>query len=316
MTQEDLQSLHDQILHCQEKIHRKEQLRQELGRMEKELGQKRKLYFRLFDRMKKEQADFENLSGLSLASLYHLLLRTKEEKLQKEEQEYIEAKIKVEECQSQIKELRKEIDVLGQEMLSLFHAENELEALIQKRNQIARQNSNRDDPLLSLSEQLASAQARLQNLKREAETARCAVESLQKAADQVQSAADWGSYDMALGGPLASIYKHDKLEEVRFHVQGAQRHLKNLLRMRPDLSLRFTVNSDLGSMKWMDVFLDGFFVDWAVQDKIHEMCDQVACVRREAESLLHRLNWEYLECEKNFKETYRLRTDFLKNQKG
>ena len=114
-----------------------------------------------------------------------------------------------------------------------------------------------------------------------------ALQSLYAAREQLNSAKNWGLFDIFGGGLFASMIKHSKLdgasaslEEARYHLQIFQRELSDVCIPQ---ELHINVN---GFLSFADFFLDGLIADYLVQSRINDAREQVDDAIERVEMLL------------------------------
>ena len=114
-----------------------------------------------------------------------------------------------------------------------------------------------------------------------------ALQSLYAAREQLNSAKNWGLFDIFGGGFFASMIKHSKLdgasaslEEARYHLQIFQRELSDVCIPQ---ELHINVN---GFLSFADFFLDGLIADSLVQSRINDAREQVDDAIERVEMLL------------------------------
>ena len=114
-----------------------------------------------------------------------------------------------------------------------------------------------------------------------------ALQSLYAAREQLNSAKNWGLFDIFGGGFFASMIKHSKLdgastslEEARYHLQIFQRELSDVCIPQ---ELHINVN---GFLSFADFFLDGLIADYLVQSRINDAREQVDDAIERVEMLL------------------------------
>ena len=110
-----------------------------------------------------------------------------------------------------------------------------------------------------------------------------ALESLHTAKENLDSAHNWGLFDMFAGGLISSLAKRSKMNQARQHMEQAKWDLRNFSVELKDVNMisHLDVETD-DFLSFADWFFDGFFVDWMVQDRINTARDQV-------EEAIHRL---------------------------
>ena len=114
-----------------------------------------------------------------------------------------------------------------------------------------------------------------------------ALQSLYAAREQLNSAKNWGLFDIFGGGFFASMIKHSKLdgasaslEEARYHLQIFQRELSDVCIPQ---ELHINVN---GFLSFADFFLDGLIADYLVHSRINDAREQVDDAIERVEMLL------------------------------
>ena len=99
--------------------------------------------------------------------------------------------------------------------------------------------------------------------KREAiEAGRRALNSLQTAKENLNSAKNWGLVDMFGGGFFTTMLKHSKMDQAKQNMEQAKYDLRNFSRELNDVNMACNLNIDTGDfLSFADYFFDGFVVD-------------------------------------------------------
>lgn len=82
----------------------------------------------------KEEKDVEKLKEFSFSNLMASIMRDKKEKLNKEEREYLDAKLKYDNLKSDIKNLNNDLEEEKKKLRELQEEDNQYEALISQKN--------------------------------------------------------------------------------------------------------------------------------------------------------------------------------------
>ena len=127
--------------------------------------------------------------------------------------------------------------------------------------------------------------------KREAiEAGRRALNSLQTAKENLNSAKNWGLVDMFGGSFFTTMLKHSKMDQAKQNMEQAKYDLRNFSRELNDVNMACNLNIDTGDfLSFADYFFDGFVVDWVVQDRINNAKRQVEEAIRRTESIVNQL---------------------------
>ena len=287
-----LNRLNEQINKVKEELATKEVLEKKLENYKLQLESDERDLRELEISLKKEFKDVEKLKKLSLVNLISTLLKNKEEKLEKEEHEYLMAKIKYDESSTRVALLKENIENIKFRLISLKNCLVEYEILLNKKIDLVKSFGENHNKI-----KLKELEDQIDELlidKKEIEEAELVGEELLKelkeAEESLNSAKNWGIYDMVGGGLFSTMIKHDRISE-------AERSFKNI----DSLILRF--NEELGDIScegitmsrntiMIDMFFDNIFTDFSVQNKINNSLDNVISVKRRIEEVLNRLKLE------------------------
>lgn len=131
----------------------------------------------------------------------------------------------------------------------------------------------------------------LEKEKREAiEAGNRALCSLREARKNLQSAKNWGIWDMLGGGFISTMAKHSKIDRAKQNMEQAKYDLKKFSKELDDVNMNYHLELQTGDfLSFADWFFDGFFVDWMVQDRINQASDQVSNAIYRVENILRQL---------------------------
>ena len=127
--------------------------------------------------------------------------------------------------------------------------------------------------------------------KREAiEAGRRALNSLQAAKENLNSAKNWGLVDMFGGVFFTTMLKHSRIDQAKRNMEQAKYDLRGFSRELNDVNMACNLNINTGDfLSFADYFFDGFVVDWVVQDRINNAKRQVEEAIRRTESIVNQL---------------------------
>ena len=97
-----IEFLNERLTEVRGNIRYKQKLEKDLLQIRESLTAERVKYGKLKKQVYKEGRDVKKLEGLSLPGLFLSILGSKEAQLEKERQEYLAAKLKYDECNSEI----------------------------------------------------------------------------------------------------------------------------------------------------------------------------------------------------------------------
>lgn len=121
-----------------------------------------------------------------------------------------------------------------------------------------------------------------------------ALVSLRTAQEKLNSARNWGIFDMLGGGLIADIIKHSKMNDASTYLEEAKRDLlvfqKELQDVQETIDLKVDVD---GFLTFADFFFDGIIMDYVVQSKIAEARKQIEQAIPLVEGLVNDLKYHY-----------------------
>ena len=117
-----------------------------------------------------------------------------------------------------------------------------------------------------------------------------ALSSLRNAQEKLNSAGNWGLFDMFGGGLFSTIMKRSKMDDAQQLMEAAKTDLKRFQRELKDVNLSLDLRMEVGSfLSFADFFFDGFVADYLVQSKISEAKEQVSDAIVRVEQILNEL---------------------------
>lgn len=117
-----------------------------------------------------------------------------------------------------------------------------------------------------------------------------ALRSLRSAQEKLNSAGNWGLFDMFGGGLFSTIMKRSKMDDAVSFMEDAKSDLKRFQRELKDVNIPLDLRMEVGSfLSFADFFFDGFVADYLVQSKISDAKEQVADAIIRVEQILSEL---------------------------
>lgn len=314
-----IESLDERLTEIRQNIRHKQKLEKDLLQIKGSLAVEREKYTSLNKQLLKEGRDVEKLEGLSLTGLFLTILGSKEAQLEKERQEYLAAKLRYDECRSEIEVLEgKERDTIKQLALLAGLEEKYRELLAEKEALILSAQGSQARLLLELSEELGELKANQKELQEAIEAGKHALVQLQKVQDSLGSAQRWGVWDMLGGGLIATAVKHSRIDDARQHVHSAQQALHWFIRELKDVNphLQADITIDIGGFAtFADYFFDGLLVDWIVQSRIKQSLNNVNDLVKGVSNTLRKLQQELHLVQNRLAKGYKKRQIIIEEYK-
>ncbi len=117
-----------------------------------------------------------------------------------------------------------------------------------------------------------------------------ALDCLNRAADTLKSAGNWGIVDMLGGGLISTFVKHSKLNDAEALVQQARSALKRFQKELTDVENVEDFHIETGDfLSFADYFFDGLIADWLMQSRINEARTQVENARQKVMYIMRQL---------------------------
>ncbi len=117
-----------------------------------------------------------------------------------------------------------------------------------------------------------------------------ALSSLRMAQEKLNSAGNWGLFDMFGGGLFSTMIKRSKMDDASELMETAKADLKRFQRELKDVNIPLDLRMEVGSfLSFADFFFDGFVADYLVQSKISDAKEQVSDAIIRVEQILNEL---------------------------
>ncbi len=307
--------INEQIQEIKEKQRDQSKLLSKQGSIKESLLKERVRFKELKAILDKEGTDVQKLEGLSLTGLFHSILGNKHEQMKKEKQEYLAVKLKYDECMHTVDTLENEKKAVNTELSKYMDLDREYEnLLITKEQLLLKDNSALTKELIDLSELYSEVKADQKEIKEAIAVGNKAQGALDDVRDSLQSAKNWGTWDMFGGGLLSTMAKHSKIDDAKNTTYYAQDLLRSFNRELKDVHLSTNIEINLSSFdKFADYFFDGLISDWIVQSKINQSLSNVQDVSYQVEQIIKNLEDRLTEVSRQIDVLNNKITTFIEN---
>ena len=122
---------------------------------------------------------------------------------------------------------------------------------------------------------------------------------IQAAMDDLQTAGNWGTWDILGGGLIADAMKYSSMDEAQKKLEWVQSDLRRYQAELADVAQ--TAAFDLqpgGFLQFADFFWDNLFADFAVRDRIYQAQDQLQGLEVQVNRIQAGLEQELSEAER------------------
>ena len=261
---------------------------QELRRQKQELEKK---VSDLDWKRRTEQEDVEKLEQGSLANFFARVTGKFGEKLDKEKREALEAAVKYDAAAAELRDVEEQLRLCGKELMEVRGSKQKYERVWnEKLAAIRSSGSAQAEEIIKLEEQIGALSGQIKEITEAESAGSRAVSMIDQILSILDKAQGWGTYDMLGGGLVADIAKHSHLDDAQRMIERLQIQLRQYKTELADIhiSANMQVNVD-GFLRFADVFFDGLFSAWRVQENISAARMQVNNVRGKVRQVQTRL---------------------------
>ncbi len=289
-----MRELNEKLLKIKSDMREKERLLRMLDNAE---GQRRVLERKkaeLYEQLKKEELDVEKLEKISITNFINTITGRKLEKLEKEKKEAVAAKLKLDTVNEELKNLINDIERIEGNIRRLGNLESEYRTIINKKEKLL---ISTDAEIENRLDRIIEEESFFIDKKKEIEEAIAAgrklLISLRQISKSLQSASNWGTWDIIGGGMIATMAKHSRIDQAKAEISRTQSLLSRFHRELEDVGGKVEVNIEIGSfLTFADFFFDGIFADLTVQSKIRDAEDRIMNTTNKVNSIMRRLEAE------------------------
>ena len=242
---------------------------------------------------RKEQDDVDRLEKGGLRALLLSLTGDREVRLSKERREALAAKLQYDQAQRDLEDLDGRIGVLLREKDGLRIDRIRRDALLEEKGELLKALGGETGARLArLDQQLDELEHQRREVGEAISAGRTAESALSAVLNSLDSAEDWGTWDMLGGGLLTTMAKHGHLDDAQAGIGWAQQCLSRFRTELADVRDMELPQVQVGEFATLaDYFFDGLFVDWYIQSRINDAQRGVEAVDSRVCEVLNRLQW-------------------------
>jgi len=267
----------DEFLQMKKDIGKLKILEKKFQKLTSEIENKNKEVSTLLNQYEKEKKDVLHMQQESLTVFIQRITGRYDKKMEKELQEEIQAKFKYDAAKAELKEMQFENRELMKEILELKKLSNDFDLKVKKRRDELLNKSDEEGDLFRklenevsyYAEKLTEISNALTSIRRLLDTARSAINSLQKAES-------WATFDVwTKGGIITHAAKYSYIDDAqsKFDVLSSQlKTLKNDLSDFDDL-LYGNLSGISSSQRAIDFWFDNIFTNLSVRSQIRDNSD-------------------------------------------
>lgn len=179
--------------------------------------------------------------------------------------------------------------------------QDKLDALYEeKRRVMASLNMPEYGKIGQLEKEMSFIRREIKELKEAITPGNMAINTLNEAIELLDSAGDWGTWDLLGGGLVADMMKHDKIDKAKQAILNAQTYVQRLQVELQDVNMSLDGSIHItGGAVFADFFFDGLIADWYMQSKISQSRDNVVATCGKIRKIVNTLSAQLSHKEKD-----------------
>ena len=272
----------------------------------------------LREKLSLAQADVDHLSGLSILSIFHTILGSKEQRLAQEQQELTVAMLKYDQAIATQADLSQDLDQLRSSLEEYQNAELQYQQLLdEKQLQFTERHDERGRAAEELNSRIAQLKIDKSELLEAITAGEMALAELEKTRVALNESHTWGIIDLAGGGMMTSMVKHSYIDDAAKHARQAQRALNRFREELADAGKRLHLSIKVDFLSsFTDGLLDGIVIDWIMQSHIDKALKQCIEFRQRVVEAVEQCKGWLKELEDRLTEAQTSRQNLLHGPDG
>lgn len=245
----------------------------------------------LLKEKEKEENDYETLEQSTLKKRFYRVLGDLDQRLEKERQEALSASLKYEQCLRDIESTTYERNKLFEERNRYINSNYDYDSILaEKRELLLKNNTIETEIIMDLTEKIAQCKANEKEIDEAIMAGERVFAALENAKDSLESASDWGVWDIMGGGFISDMAKHSHIDDAKDYAVQAQTLLRQFKSELTDINISEEIRIDISEFgTFADFFFDGLIADWCMQSKINQSLDSVLSVKDRVKAALSKL---------------------------
>ncbi|MBX9135931.1 MULTISPECIES: hypothetical protein [unclassified Clostridium] len=293
-----LEKLNRKIQKLKNDVTLKKILDEEILRLEEKVKLNEEKLYSLERQQIKEKRDVDKLNKISISNIIATLLNNKEDKLEKEEKEYLLAKLKYDELLSSINILKEDLANEKNRLISLGNCEEEYNELIKEKVNFIKTYGDKEvrEKLSNIDNEIDDLIKESKEIEEAYSVGRRLLIEVNEAEEELRGAKNWGIFDIAGGDLISTIAKHNKINNANDKFEKIVHLISKFNKELGDINLN-NVSFSAATMT-LDLFFDNIFTDILVQNKINDLINNMESLKRRVESIMRNLQERYDNLEK------------------
>lgn len=297
----------EQLKQLRQQVSRKRHLNAALNELAPQHRELQEKVSRLESIKISEQADVDRLEGRSLTSFFYNVVGKMDEKLTQERQEAYAAAVKYDAAVRDLEAVEHDMARYKAELMELNDCEARYDRLLaEKQAALKSSGGHYGDEIRSMEGRITWLEHQMDEIDEAIAAGNRALNAAEQVMSSLNSAGNWGTWDLLGGGLISDIAKHSRLDDAQRQVELLQVELRRFNTELADVSsIRADVQINIdGFLRFADYFFDNLFTDWAVMDRISQSKNQVHSTISQIHRVLTRLNQMMDNNQKEWKQLH------------
>ncbi|MDA3847546.1 MAG: hypothetical protein PF505_13575, partial [Vallitaleaceae bacterium] len=242
----------------------------------------------------------DKFKSMAFTNFYHSLINDKEEQLNKEELEAMQAKTKVDQIIYDIEHEEAQLKKLESQLMNMKALQLEYKNLmIQKAALIRTLYPDRWEEIDAKYQEIENIKLNIKETNEAIIAGNAVMSHVEKIQASLKSAAGWGTYDIIGGGMIATMIKRGHMEDAQSEINACQYTLVKFQNELEDVGAFLETDLSTGGLLgFADLFFDGFIVDLMVQSKITQGRENINQLYSKVSKVLSELRTHFNDEEK------------------
>lgn len=291
-----MSKIHQQLKASIRKLEQIDKIEIHIGQLAKRLKSEEKALNLMDKTLAKEQRDVETLEKEGLTTMFRKFLGDREEKLEKEREDYLRASLRFNELYKSVELIHFELEILEKKHQHRETTKRRIKKLMKSREQeLMRLNTAQAKKLKSIHTQADKLSKYSAEVEEAYGAGMSALKFVSKAEKHLLSARNMShrqAWSGRRGSARAKFSAIDSARKMAYQSRHALIHFGNEIKdVNSDYHLQFNMKlADFGN--FANVFFDSLITDYFIQQKISKSLVNVTGTRKNVETILNALNQE------------------------
>ena len=269
----------DKLREIQDELYRLPALETRMSQLNTRIADAQRELSSLQLKYEEEALDVDNLEKETLSVMLMRLIGRYEDKLDKETEEMLQAKLEYDKAAERIRELTKDREELSLRIADLRRDKNLYEKVLEKREEELRKvtTGEKAEEFNALEKEEAEAYVQITEIEEAISAATRASQTVNRIMEYLNKADNWATYDVWFkGGIITHLNKYGNIDNAEAEFNRLHSQIRDLKRELKDVKMDSSVNYTGvdSTTRAIDFWFDNIFTDLNVRDRVRSDIDQ------------------------------------------